>query len=239
MSTLANYYNNFYKKLSRIDALHNSFSKIESFVSDIPVGAKILDIGCGYGSVSYELIKKGYEVYGMEINNDAIEALKQKGFKVIEQDITQPFKIKEKLDLVLLLDILEHVFEPMFLIGESIKVLKENGQIIISVPLYFDIIDRIRILFSGSIISYDNLCYGKEIYKKLRSYNYDHIRFFRPREIFEMCKIYNLKLKQVEYLPCMGIGIFSAKLMKIIANKYTANLLPNLFAHSMVIKIQK
>ncbi len=75
------------------------------------------------------------------------------------------------------------VFDPVFLISEAIKITTKNGSIIISVPLYFDLLDRLKILFTGSVISMDNLCYGKENYKKFKSYNYDHIRFFRPSEM--------------------------------------------------------
>lgn len=238
MSRADDYYNNFYKELARIDEQGNNFSKIEKFLPELSPGAKILDIGCGHGSVSHELVKKGFKVYGMEINRDAIESLKAKGFRVIECDITEPFKLNEKFDLILLLDVLEHVFDPLSLLGEAAKVLKDDGEVIVSIPLYFDLIDRLRILFTGSIISYDNLCYGREIYNKFRSYNYDHIRFFRPKDIFEMSSIVGLFVMETHYSPFWEVGKLTKLLRRILINRFTMKRIPNLLAHSMVVRLK-
>ena len=174
----------------------------------------------------------------MEINQEAIVSLKKKNFNVIECDITKKLNIKEKFEVVLLLDILEHLFDPYLLLKESKKITSENGYIIATIPLYFDIVDRFKILFTGSVISMDNLCYGREYYEKFRSYNYDHIRFFRPREVFEMGSNLGLKVDKVEY-QVTGYGgrnLLLKILTKLIANKYTLNLNPSLLAHSMKIR---
>lgn len=232
------YYNNFYKELARIDDQHNSFDKIKNLLPQLKGTEKIIDIGCGHGSVSHELIRKGFEVYGLEINDEALENLKSKGFKIIKKDITQPLEINDKFDLVLLLDVLEHLFDPFALLEEAKKITSEGGYIIISVPLYFDLLDRLKILFTGNIISLDNLCYGRENYKKFRTFNYDHIRFFRPKEILEMGSRINLKFEKAEYLPTFYLGrnILLKAVMKIISNKITAPIFPNLLAHSMKVR---
>jgi len=237
MNNFEDYYNNFYKELSKLDEIGNTFDKIKSFLPKLKKGEAFLDIGCGYGGVSYELIKKGFDVTGIEINDDAIKSLKQKGFEVYKKDITKPLSIYKKFDIVMLLDVLEHVFDPSFLLNEAKKVIKEKGYIIVTVPLYFDIVDRIKILFTGSVISVDNLCYGEENYKKFRSYNYDHIRFFRPKEILEMGERIGLKVDKIEYAPTGYSGNKFLRLFtRLIANKYTVNLNPNLLAHRMKIR---
>ena len=232
------YYNNFYKELARIDDKNNSFDKIKNLLPELKGKEKIIDIGCGHGSVSYELIKKGFEVYGLEINDEALENLKSKGFKIIKKDITQPLEINDRFDVVLLLDVLEHVFDPFGLLAEAKKITSKDGYIIISVPLYFDLLDRLKILFTGNIISLDNLCYGVENYKKFRTFNYDHVRFFRPKEILEMGNKLNLKFDKAEYLPSFYLGRnkLLKLVMKIISNKITAPLYPNLLAHSMKVR---
>jgi hypothetical protein len=99
-------------------------------------------------------------------------------------------------------------------------------------------VDRFKILFTGSVISMDNLCYGEKNYKKFRSYNYDHIRFFRPKEIIEMGESLGLKIDKIEYGATSYAGnckIFRY-LVRLISNKYTINLNPNLLAHSMKIR---
>ena len=87
-----------------------------------------MDIGCGYGSVSYELIKKGFSVSGVEINNDALKVLLDRGFKIYKKDISEPLNINERFNVVLLLDVLEHVFDPMRLLEESVKLIKRDNN---------------------------------------------------------------------------------------------------------------
>ena len=84
----------------------------------------------------------------------------------------------------------------------------------------------------------DNLCYGRDYYEKFRSYNYDHIRFFRPKEVFEMGDNLGLKIDKLEYRVTGygGKNILLKILTKLVANKYTVNLNPSLLAHSMKIR---
>jgi 2-polyprenyl-3-methyl-5-hydroxy-6-metoxy-1,4-benzoquinol methylase len=53
----------------------NIDSSLEYFLKfNIPKNAKILDIGCNYGSLIYNLYKDGYKnVYGIDINKKTIE----------------------------------------------------------------------------------------------------------------------------------------------------------------------
>ena len=238
MSRINNYYNDFYRELSIIDELANSFKKIEGFLPNLNGKETFLDIGCGHGGVSSELIKKGYSVSGIEINDEAINSLQSKGFKTYYRDITKPLNIKSKFDIILILDVLEHLFDPFYLIKEAKNITNKHGCIIVTIPLYFDIIDRLKILFTGSIISMDNLCYGRDNYVKFRSYNYDHIRFFRPSDIIEIGESLDLFVDKIEYTPTtyMGSSRLLKLLFKLIANKYTVDYNPSLLAHSMKIR---
>jgi 2-polyprenyl-3-methyl-5-hydroxy-6-metoxy-1,4-benzoquinol methylase len=235
------YYNNFYRELSRLDEKSSSFDKIRAFIPELRGDEKIVDIGCGHGGVSYQLVKNGFVIYGIEINDDALESLEKKGFKTIKRNITEPFEIEIKFDVALILDVLEHVIDPLFLLKETKKILNPAGCIIITVPLYFDLLDRLKILFTGSVISLDNLCYGKENYKKFRSFNYDHIRFFRPKDIIELGESLALKIEQIEYVPTSYYG--KSRIIKLIVktlnNRFTAKMFPKLCAHSMKVRWRK
>lgn len=232
MSEYLDYYDNFYRDLAKIDAAGNSFAKIDGFIPDLPPGAKILDVGAGYGSVSCELIERGYEVWALEGNTEAVEILKGKGFHAVLQDISQSIQLPDRFHLILLLDVLEHVFDPVRLLVQARSQLAAGGKVVISIPLYFDIIDRLRILFTGTIISYDNRCYGPDLYSRFRSYNYDHIRFFRPKEIPEMARLAGLAVERLEY---SGMPI-PWRLPRLFASFMTSRRIvqrwPQLFAHS-------
>ena len=232
------YYNNFYSELSKFDELGNDFGKISNILPKLKTGIRILDIGSGYGGVSWELIKMGFDVTAVEISEKALVVLKERGFTVINKDITNPLNLSESYNIVLILDVLEHLFDPIGLLKEAKKVLKDDGCIIISVPLYFDIIDRFKIFFTGSVISVDNLCYGEKNYLNFRSYNYDHIRFFRPYELIEIGKLLDLDIEEIIYVPTSypGKSKFLKFIFRIISNKFTVKCFPNLVAHNMKIR---
>jgi 2-polyprenyl-3-methyl-5-hydroxy-6-metoxy-1,4-benzoquinol methylase len=128
MNNFEEYYNGFYKELSKLDELGNTFSKIETFLPNLKGDESFLDIGCGHGSVSSELIKRGYKVSGIEINKDAIRSLESKGFEVFQKDISKPLELHKRFDVVMILDVLEHMFDPYFLLNEAKKLQNRGGE---------------------------------------------------------------------------------------------------------------
>lgn len=240
MMDVGSYYNDFYQELACLDAAGNDYSKIaELLEGDVAIGRRlrIADLGCGYGSVSASLAEQGHQVYGVEIGDAALAGLSERGIHAIKSDLAHSVPIADgTMDIVLLLDVLEHVFNPLWLLAEVRRLLRDGGSVAITVPLYFDILDRARILFSGSILSYDNLVYGKRIAGRFRSYNYDHIRFFRPSDIEEMMRITGFTVQQRAYVPIPSPAPLALLRPPL---RFLARRFPGLFAHSMKLKARK
>lgn len=101
--------------------------------------ALIIDLGCGFGKYIYRLKANGYtNVKGVDISAEQVEAAHKSGIPEIEQGELLPFikKQPDKIDVVLLMDIIEHlsrqeIFDP---IEEIKKKLSESGKIILHVP---------------------------------------------------------------------------------------------------------
>jgi methionine biosynthesis protein MetW len=114
-------------------------------------GARLLDIGCWDGHL-LELIRQAdlyQELYGSDILSEAIENVKLKGFNAKQVDLNNeklPFP-GDYFDTVILLAVLEHVFDPYSVIGEIYRVLRPGGTLIIDVPNVASFTNRIRILF--------------------------------------------------------------------------------------------
>ena len=93
---------------------------------------KILDIGCGGGILCEPLARLGAKVTGIDENKKAIEAAKKHSkknklkinYKVLSYD---EIKLNEKFDVILSMEVLEHIDDIGILISNSKKLLKKNG----------------------------------------------------------------------------------------------------------------
>jgi ubiquinone/menaquinone biosynthesis C-methylase UbiE len=107
---------------------------------------KILDIGCNGGSFTEEIYKCcGKSVTGIDIDKGSINYGKNvRNFIrfLVADGCNLPFK-RESFQLVICLEVLEHVKQFKKIIRESYRVLKTNGRIIVLVPNGVSIIFKI------------------------------------------------------------------------------------------------
>lgn len=131
-----------YKEIIIQEKEHGNIkASLEYFLKfNIQKDAKILDIGCNYGSLIYNLYKKGYKnVYGIDINNKTIKEGK-KYYKEIRSRIKIyngkkiPYQ-DQFFDVVLMFDVIEHIPSiENFLKGQVYRVLKEKGIFVFQTP---------------------------------------------------------------------------------------------------------
>jgi len=129
----------------------NNFIK-KYICSNISKNAKILDAGCGEGVLIEDLYRNGYKnVRGIDLNYSSLF--------VIRASITYiPFK-SEIFDLVLCLDVLEHLnFEYQEkAISEIYRILKDNGIVIFSLPNLAHLTSRMKFLLFGELARTSNI----------------------------------------------------------------------------------
>lgn len=142
----------------------------------------ILDIGCGEGFFAERLARAGNKIVGVDILPD----IKQRDalLKYFQADLDQGLdsmieKIDSyKFDKVLLQDVLEHLRYPEVVLRDCVRVLKPNGQVVVSVPNIANITVRISLLF------------GKFEYTDRGIMDKTHLRFFTQktaRRMLEEC----------------------------------------------------
>lgn len=94
---------------------------------------KILDCGCGIGIVGIILKVGGYEnVIGIDLNKKNLDVA-SKFYKVYEMDC-EGINFNDKFDVVLALNIIEHLNNPKKFLHNVKKILKNNGCFILSLP---------------------------------------------------------------------------------------------------------
>ena len=98
---------------------------------------KIFDFGCGSGFLVGELQKKGYQSFGTDMSTEAIEYGTKHGIDNLS--VAKDGRINfpdNNFDVVLALDVLEHLEDERPAIKEIDRVLKSGGVAIITVPAY-------------------------------------------------------------------------------------------------------
>ncbi len=129
------------EKVERISSEdHITKDRINFIVNSIPnLNINLLDIGVGYGFLEKKLEKSNISIYGIDISPKSIlraKSLNQGSF-IIASAKALPFK-NNFFDFVCIPEVLEHLydFESTLAMKEISRVLKDDGKLIISVPLY-------------------------------------------------------------------------------------------------------
>lgn len=107
--------------------------KIASYV---PHGCRVLDVGCGTGCISELVVQDcGADLTGIEPDADRAAKAQKRGLNVIQGYLFKNFfKEHGKYDVVLFIDVLEHLSSPGVLLQMVRLGLNPDGYIIVSVP---------------------------------------------------------------------------------------------------------
>jgi 2-polyprenyl-3-methyl-5-hydroxy-6-metoxy-1,4-benzoquinol methylase len=140
-------------------------------------GKRILVLGCGSGNDVWYLAGDN-ELHGMDYANSGLEVATRHGIQVHVGDLNAcpllPFADQE-FDLVVCKDILEHIMDPLTVLKEARRVLREDGNIVVSVPNHFAFFMRVRMLMGKGLIYRSFLNDHSSAYDE---WDYMHIRFF-------------------------------------------------------------
>lgn len=181
----------------------------------IPRNSLVLDVGCSNGLQGKYLKKeKGCLVYGVDISQQAIKEAKKNLDKAMVMDVEKdklPFK--EKFDVLIFSDILEHLVYPEEVLKKFKKHLKKDGLIAAAIPNVANLKIRLQLLL------------GRWEYQELGILDKTHLRFFTQkttRELFTNC---NLRIIQEDcspefaFIPCQIYPSLFARHIIIVAKK--------------------
>jgi len=111
------------------------YSLIEHY-ADIPVGSKILDVGCGTGAFAKMLSDK-YEVMCLDTSHLALEYCRNRGLSNLFEMPLQDFPSdKHSISAITMLDVIEHIEDDSGILKTAHDILPEYGYLISSVPAY-------------------------------------------------------------------------------------------------------
>lgn len=117
---------------AREKTFFKSLETIEKYARKI---GKILDVGTAGGSFLAAAKGRGWEVYGCEPNRWLADwGGKRYGFKIIPGTIFDGKYEKNFFDVVTLWDVIEHTPDPLSVLRESNRILKNGGLLVVNYP---------------------------------------------------------------------------------------------------------
>ena len=102
----------------------------------LPAVGRLLDVGCGDGSLVLGLKDKARLTVGMDRSPDHCVAAEAKGVRAVCVDLHAPrLPCRDGVfDAVACLDVIEHVLDPRHLLRELARVLRPGGILVLTTP---------------------------------------------------------------------------------------------------------
>jgi len=101
-------------------------------------GKRVLDVGCGAGSMLQRLAKAGYQPFGLDMALPFLIYLQQKlqntQISLLKGDLFQLPWANNKFDAVVISEVLEHIEDDEAALREIWRVLRPGGVCVLSVP---------------------------------------------------------------------------------------------------------
>ncbi len=152
---------------------------------------RILDAGCSVGTTLSFLQRYG-DAHGLDVCVEALRiCCRQNLSNILQADARNLPFLKESYDLLVALDLLEHLENADQCLKEFNRVLKKGGYLIISVPAY-------QFLWTNF-----------DLYAH-------HFKRYRIRELKKMVEKEGFTIKKISYINCF---LFSMIVVKRLADK--------------------
>ena len=107
----------------------NDFNIIRGLLSKL-AGGKILDIGC-YSGLFLKSLPARFEKFGIEPSGSASLIAQSNGVNILGKTCTQ-INPDQRFDIVVAIDVIEHVTDVSEFMGNALRHVNENGLLIIS-----------------------------------------------------------------------------------------------------------
>ena len=187
-----------FKPLHKFNPIRISYIKeniIKTFKLDYSTtplkDIKILDIGCGGGLLSEPMCRLGAKVTGIDASDKNIKVAKlhsKKNNLQIDYFCSSPekFNTKDKFDVILNMEIVEHVEDVNFFLQSCCKLLKKNGLMFVAT-------------LNKTLKSYIFAIVGAEyVLRWLPIGTHEWEKFIKPEELISILEKNDLRLDKVD-----------------------------------------
>jgi 2-polyprenyl-6-hydroxyphenyl methylase/3-demethylubiquinone-9 3-methyltransferase len=158
---------------------------------------KILDIGCGGGILTEKLAECGYDICGVDPSKESIEqAILHSKFSNASYINTEIEQIDSKFDIILIMEVLEHVDDIESFLYTAIKLLHSGGM------LFFSTINKTIKSFALAILM------AEYVLRMLPRKTHDWNKFIKPSELYKILYSNGMAIKEMKGIE---LGILDSK----------------------------
>jgi SAM-dependent methyltransferase len=134
LKIMSEHENKYWWHIGRLSIIEKQIEIIENKSITKPI--KMLNIGCGTGGTIELLSRHSKELVNIDVSKEAIKYMKKGGHKATHVNGTRlPFK-ENTFDMIVALDVLEHIKDEDLALNEWLRVLKKDGSLLITVPAH-------------------------------------------------------------------------------------------------------
>jgi methionine biosynthesis protein MetW len=187
---------------------------------DMINSGSVLDLGSGDGLLLSLLREKGISGEGLDLSEEGVTKANSKGLNTKVFDFGSnklPFP-DNSFDTVVMLDILEHLYDPSSVLKEATRVSK--GDVVVGVPNFSSLPARLQVL-CGRVPENNQPKKG-------------HVYWFNLKVLKKLFCASELSLIELKTNT-----IFESVPVILFITKFLAKFMPNLFGLSFVVKTSK
>jgi len=212
----------------------SSHSKVVNSLACLAPGANVLEVGVATGFLGQLLSTAGYNVYGIEPNQDWAEQASPYYVELFRCALENlPDYWLRGYDAVICADVLEHMVEPERALRRLVDLAPEVCRFVISVPNVANVWVRLNLLF------------GRFDYAERGILDRTHLRFFTRRTLLAMIATAGLDIAHLDATPIplslihpFFDGAGPGRAIHACLNRLTAAY-PTLLAYQFVVQAAK
>ncbi len=202
----------------------------------IPSGARVLDVGCGTGSVSRLIMDACHcTVLGIEPDAERAAAANANGIEIVGAQLTDELIPRLGLfDVVLFADVLEHLVDPFGMLRLAQRFLRAGGAVVASLPNVAHWTVRL------------NLLRGHFDYQPVGIMDATHLRWFTIRSLHRLFSQAGYSIVDTKASAGMWMQVYQMRAWQWIPRRILRKILhatvrawPTLFACQYVIKAER
>jgi len=176
-----------------LDAVYEGYGR-NDYLSDLTIQAyervldsfepyrktnKLIDVGCGIGYFLEVAKKRGWEVYGTEFTQEAVNICEAKGANM-ELGVLDPSNYEpQSFDVVCSFEVIEHINNPREELGNFNKILRKGGLVYCTTP-NFNAVERYQLGADWNVLGYP-----------------EHLSYYTPKTLKRVYKETGFKTKKV------------------------------------------